>query len=76
MIRYWTTPYSILESMEATLEYAIIKEGCKRGHGLSAAIKLSRKSGENCWSFSYYTLVCTEQPFFVEKTTLHNLLPL
>ena len=39
MIRYWTTPYSILESMEATLKYAIIKEGCKRGHGLTPSFK-------------------------------------
>ena len=30
---------------------------------------------KNRWSFSYCTLVCTEQSFFVEKNKLHKLLP-
>jgi len=41
------------------------KEGYNRGHGLSAAIKLG--SLEKTVGASL-----TEQPFFVEKTTLHN----
>ena len=47
---------------------AATKEVCNRGHGLSAAIKLCRKSGEKCWSFSYCTLACTEQSYFCRKS--------
>ena len=43
------------------------KEGCNRPWLVSC--HQARKSGENRWSFSYCTVVCTEQSFFVEKKT-------
>ena len=37
-------------------------------HYLSeSTLDQARKSGENRWSFSYYTMVCTEQSFFCKK---------
>ena len=50
------------------------KEGCNRGHGLSAAIKLG--SLEKTVGASLIALWCVlSNPFSVEKTKLHNLLP-
>ena len=50
------------------------KEGCKWGHGLSAAIKLG--SLEKTVGASLFALWCVLiSPVFVEKTALHNLFP-
>ena len=48
------------------------KEGCNRGHGLSAAIKLGIL--EKSDGASLIALWCVlSSPFFVEKTKQHNL---
>ena len=51
----------------------LLKEGCNRGHGLSAAINLGRL--EDRRKLLELLLLHSEQYFFVDITALQNLLP-
>ena len=52
----------------------VTKEGCNRGHGLAAAIKLESLE-KTVGALSLHSGVYYSSPFFVEKTALLNILP-